>query len=169
MSATLQRDQACALAKSHPKQALAKAKSVSEPWFRAQALSWVARFTDSDPVAVAKLAAKAASECEDDYKRSAVRAWEVAALAERDLPEPAERALKAAVAVAEKVQLASSRSEALLSLFQAAFALGRHRAEWVRERLDATCPESEHWRCKRARKEAGQMLEGESQPRAFFR
>lgn len=168
MSATLQRDQACALAKSHPRLALAKAKSVSEPWFRAQALSCVARFTDSDPVAVARLAAKAASECEDDYKRSAVRAWEVAALAERNLPDPAERALKAAVAVAEKVQLASSRSEALLSLFQAAFALGRHRAEWVRERLDATCPEAEHWRCKRARKKARQMLEGELQPRPFF-
>lgn len=168
MSATLQRDQACALAKSHPRQALAKAKSVGEPWFRAQALSWVARFTDTDPVAVAKLAAKAASECEDDYKRSAVRAWEVAALAERNLPEPAERALKAAVAVAEKVQPVSSRSEALMFLFQAAFALSRHRAEWVRERLDATCPEAEHWRCKRARKEARQMLEGASQPRPFF-
>lgn len=168
MSATLQRDQACALAKSHPTQALAKAKSVGEPWFRAQALSWVARFTDADPVAVAKLAAKAASECEDDYKRSAVRAWEVAALAERGLAGPAERALIAAVAVAEKVQLASSRSEALMSLFQAAFALSRHQAEWVRERLDATCPEAEHWRCKRARKKAGQMLEGELHPRPFF-
>jgi len=168
LSATLQRDQACALAKSHPRQALAKAKSVGEPWFRAQALSWVARFTDTDPVAVAKLAAKAAAECEDDYKRSAVRAWEVAALAERNLPEPAERALKAAVAVAEKVQPASSRSEALMFLFQAAFALGRRQAEWVRERLDATCPEAEHWRCKRARKEAGQMLDGESQARPFF-
>lgn len=166
MSATLQRDQAIALAKSHPTQALAKAKSIGEPWFRAQALSWVARFTDSDPVAVAKLAAKAASECEDDYKRSAVRAWEVAALAERNLPDPAERALKAAVA--EKVQPASSRSEALLMLFQAAFVLGRQQAEWVRGRLDATCPEAEHWRCKRARKEAGRMLEGELQPRPFF-
>ena len=118
--------------------------------------------------AVAKLPAKAASECEDDYKRSAVRAWEVAALAERNLPEPAERALKAAVAVAEKVQPASSRSEALLSLFQAAFALGRSHAEWVCGRLDATCPEAEHWRCKRARKEARQMLEGGSQPGPFF-
>lgn len=119
-------------------------------------------------MAVARLAAKAASECEDDYKRSAVRAWEVAALAERNLPEPAERALKAAVAVAEKVQPASSRSEALFNLFQAAFALGRHQAEWVRGRLDATCPEAEHWRCKRARKEARQMLDGEFQARPFF-
>ena len=168
MSATLQRDQAIALAKSQPRQALAKAKSIGEPWFRAQALSWVARFTDSDPAAVAKLAAKAASECEDDYKRSAVRAWELAALAELNLPDPAERALKAAVAVAEKVQPASSRSEALLLLFQAAFVLGRQQAEWVRGRLDATCPEAEHWRCKRARKEVGRMLDGELQPRPFF-
>jgi len=29
-------------------------EAVSEPWFRAQALAWVARFTDSDPVAIAK-------------------------------------------------------------------------------------------------------------------
>lgn len=168
MSATLQRDQVCALAKSNPMQALVKAKTVSEPWFRAQALAWVARFTDSDPVVVAKLAAKAASDCDDDYKRSAVRAWEVAALAERNQPNQAERALKAAVALAEGVQPVSSRSEALFILFQAAFSIGRKQAEWVCERLDATCPEAEHWRCKRSRRDAHQILEGVSQPRPFF-
>ena len=168
MSATLQRDQASALAKSNPKQALAKAKDISEPWFRAQALAWVARFTDSDPVAIAKLAAKAASQCDDDYKRSAVRAWEVAALAERDEPNHAERGLKAAVSVAEGVQPISSRSEALFLLFQAAFLLGRKQAEWVCGRLHATCPEAEHWRCKRSRRDAHQILEGVSEARPFF-
>lgn len=168
MSSNLQRDQASALAKSNPKHALAKAKDVSEPWFRAQALAWVARFTDSDPVATAKLAAKAASECDDDYKRSAVRAWEVAALAERDEPSHAERTLKAAVSVAEGVQPISSRSEALFLLFQAAFFIGRKHAEWVCGRLDATCPEADHWRCKRARGDARQILEGSSEARLFF-
>lgn len=168
MSATLQRDQASALAKSNPKQALAKAKAVSEPWFRAQALAWVARFTDADPVAIAKLAAKAASDCDDDYKRSAVRAWEVVALAERHHQHCAKKALKAAVAIAECVQPVSSRSEALFLLLQAAFSIGREEAEWVCGRLDATCPEDEHWRCKRARRDAHQILDGESQPRPFF-
>lgn len=156
------------LARPNPKQALAKAKAVSEPWFRAQALAWVARFTDSDPVAVAKLAAKAAAGCDDDYKRSAVRAWEVAALAERKESNRAEASLKAAVAVAEAVQPVASRSEALFLLFQAAWALGRKQAEWVSGRLAATCPEEEHWRCKRARRDAHRILQGGAQPRSFF-
>ncbi|MEM7602846.1 MAG: hypothetical protein AAF357_15725 [Verrucomicrobiota bacterium] len=169
MSATLQRDQASALAKTNPTQALAKAKAVTEPWFRAQALSWVARFTDSDTVAIANLAAKAASDCDDDYQRSAVRAWEIAALVERGEPKLATRALKAAVALAEGVQPASSRSEALFLLFQAAFTIGRKEAEWVCGRLDALCPEKEHWRCKRSRRDAHQILDGALEPRDFFR
>lgn len=89
MSATLQRDQACLLARSDPRKALEKAKSVSEPWFRAQALAWVVRFTDADPREIATLAAKAAAEGADDYQRSAVRAWEVAALGERGFKQEA--------------------------------------------------------------------------------
>ena len=168
MSATLQRDQASALAKSNPKQALAKAKTISEPWFRAQALAWVARFTDSDPIAIAKLATKAAASCDDDYKRSSVRAWEVAALAERNEPKHAERALKAAVTMAERVHPVSSRSEALFLLFQSAFSIGRKQAEWVYGRLEATCPEAEHWRCKRSLREAHQILDGTLKAQPFF-
>ena len=168
MSANLQRDKATALAKTNPKQALAMAKDISEPWFRAQALAWVARYTDADPVAIAKLAAKAASECDDDYKRSAVRAWEVAALAERDAPNHAERSLKTAVAVAEGVQPISSRSEALFLLFQAAILIGRKQAEWVCGRLDSTCAGGEHWRCRRSRRDAHLILAGKSNARPFF-
>ncbi len=168
MSATRQRDHVCTMAKSNPKKALEKAKGVSEPWFRAQALAWVARFTDSDPVLLAKLAAKAASECDDDYKRSAVRAWEIAALAERNEPDHAEHALKEAVSLAERVQPISSRSEALFLLFQAAFPIGRKQAEKVWARLEATCPEAEHWRCKRNRRDAQRILDGSREARPFF-
>ena len=168
MSATLQRDQASALAKSNPKQALAKAKSVSEPWFRAQALSWVARFTDADPIPLAKMAAKAASECDDDYKRSAVRAWEIAALAERSLVAESRKALKAAMRVAESVIPVSSRSEALFLLYQAAFSISREEASSVLGRLDDLCPDEEHWRCRRARRDARKMMEDGVAPRPFF-
>ncbi|MEO7676559.1 MAG: hypothetical protein ABIV39_07350, partial [Verrucomicrobiota bacterium] len=73
MSATLQRDQAFALAKRDPQKALRKAIAIPDPWFKAQALSCVARFTDDDPIKAAPQAAKAASECTDDYKKTAVR------------------------------------------------------------------------------------------------
>ena len=168
MSATLQRDQACALAKSNPKKALAHARKVNEPWFRAQGLSWVARFTDGDPVAVAGEAAKAARECEDDYKKSAVRAWEIAALAERDCMREARKSLSDALALGQRVEPVSSRSEALLLLLQAAFKIGRDEAERVYEILKASCPRDEHWRCKRAVSDGERMLSGELEPRAFF-
>ena len=168
MSATLQRDHASTLAKSNPKKALAQARKVNEPWSRSQGLSWVARFTDGDPVAVACEAAKAARDCEDDYKRSAVRAWEIAALAERDCTREARKSLSEALAVAKRVEPMSSRSEALLLLFQAAFKISRGEAERVYEILKASCPVDEHWRCKRAVRDGERMLSGKLEPRAFF-
>lgn len=168
MSATLQRDQATSLAKINPKMALEKARTVSEPWFRAQALSWVARFTDADPVEVAKQAAKAASECDDDYKRSAVRSWEVAALAERDFKSEAQNALNEAIRVARTVQPISSRCEALFQLFQAAFSIVEDDASKANTVLIDSCPTAEHWRCKRAVRDAAKIMKGELQPRKFF-
>ena len=168
MTATLQRDQAIKLAKVNPREALEKARSVSEPWFCAQALSWVARFTEDDPVPIATQAAKAAFECVDDYQRSAVRSWEIAALAERKCLERAKKSLREALKLAQRVQPLSSRSEALLLLLQAAFAIRRDEAIVVNSTLIDSCPVAEHWRCKRAVKYAGQMMGGELQPRNFF-
>ena len=168
MSATLQRDRATTLAKSNPRKALLQARKINEAWFRAQALSWVARFTDDDPVAIASEAAKAASECEDDYKKSAVRAWEIAALAERHCTKQAGKCLSDALALGKRVEPKSSRSEALLLLLQAAFRIGRDEANNVYEVLRASCPVDEHWRCKRAVRDGGKMISGELKPRPFF-
>jgi hypothetical protein len=168
MSATLQRDQACALAKTNPKQALDKACAIPDPWFRAQALSWVARFTDGDPGPIARQAAKAASECDDDYKRSAVRAWEIAALAERDFKPEARKCLYAAVQVARTVQPPSSRSEALFILYQSALAIGNAEADKVRDVLVSCCSGEAHWRCARAVRDAGKIRNGELPRRSFF-
>jgi len=169
MSATQQRDQAIALAKSNPQKALEKATRVLEPWFRAQALSWVARFTEGDPLPIVRKAAKSASQCDDDYKRSAVRSWEVAALAERDLTFEAKKALTSAVKLAKTVEPISSRSEALFNLFQAAFAIGDAEARMVYSILADTCPAGEHWRCERARRDAALIINGKGKPRKFFR
>ena len=168
MTATLQRDQAIKLAKTDARKALAKALSVSDPWFRAQALSWVARFTDAAPEPIAAQAANAAAACDDDYKKSAVRAWEIAALAERKCHKNAKRALREAVETARQVQPSASRSEALLLLMQAAFMIDRDTAANVSNALTQCCPISDHWRCKRAATHASQMLEGKLEPRKFF-
>ena len=168
MSATHQRDHAGTLAKNNPKKALAQARKLNDPWFRAQALSWVARFTDSDPLAAAAEAAKAARECEDDYKKSAVRAWEIPALAERGCTVEARKSLSDTLALGRSVEPVSSRSEALLLLLQAAFKIGRDEAERVYEILKASCPVDEHWRSKRAVRDGGRLLSGEIEPRAFF-
>ncbi len=169
MSDTLQRDQVCALAKTSPTKALDKARGIKGPWFRAQALSWVARFTDSNPVGIAALAAKAAAACDDEYERSAVRAWEVAALAERGERAVAKRSLAEALRSARRIQPASSRSEALLLLMQAAFKIDASEARSVHKTLTDLCPASEHWRCKRAIRDADEMIAGKSEAREFFR
>ena len=103
MTATLQRDQAANLAKSDPDQALKKARSIKEPWFRAQALAWVARYSPGVTVSLVKEAARAAQQCDEAYQRAAVRAWEIAALAEVGASAEASRALKAAVETSRSI------------------------------------------------------------------
>lgn len=165
----MQRDQVCRLAKTDPQGAHEVAKRITDPWFRAQSLSWVARFseTERDALVIARQAAKTAAECDDDYQRSSVRAWELAVLGERGHKQEAKNALKASVALAISVQPVASRCEALFLLFQAAFAIDRHSAEAVFASLEAACPR-EHWRCERALRQAEKMLAGEVAPRAFF-
>ena len=147
--------------------ALAQARKISDPWFRSQALSWVARFTDGDPVPVAKQAAKAAAQCEDEYKRTAVRAWEIAALAERDKTSEARSALKATLRRVADVTPLSSRAEALMLLLHAAARIGDDDARDVAEVLRFECGGDSHWRCKRAIKDCAGVVDKEAEPRPF--
>ena len=168
MRATKQRDQAIALAKSRPKEALEQARQVDDPWFRAQALCWAARFTDGNVVSIAAEAAKAAAGAHDNYARSAVRAWEIAALAERDHIVEARQRLREILATAKDVEPATSRSEALLLLLQAAAKIAGEDAEQVYEVMKASCRPEEHWRCNRALRIGAKVMSGELQARPFF-
>ena len=129
----------------------------------------MARFTDGDPVAIASEAARAAQECEDDYRKSAVRAWEVAALAERGSTAEARKSLSEALKLAKRIESVSSRSEALLLLMQAAFRIGRDEAMRAYSLLKESCPVEEHSRCcKRAVRDGERMISGTQEPRPFF-
>lgn len=168
MSATTQRNEAINLSKIRPAEALTKARAISDPWFRAQALSWVARFTDADPITIAAEAGRASAECDDDYKKSAVRAWEISALAERGCISQARQVLEEALHRAQTVIPQSSRSEALLLLIQAAFRVAQDDAQKAYQTLKQSCRPDEHWRCKRAIRDGEKMLAEKCPPRQFF-
>ena len=115
----------------------------------------------------ARKAAKAALETKDDYQRSAVRAWEIAALAERKFYSQARRSLKEAMELAVSVTPMASRAEVIFLLFQAAFTISTDDASRIAEELRKSC-NSTHWRAKRALKNAVSMMNREMQPREFF-
>ncbi len=166
MTPTIYRDRVSQLAKTDSAIGIEIAKKISDPWFQAQAWSHLARWA-GDPLRFSRHAAKAATKTKDDYQRSAVRAWEIAALAERGYYEQARRSLKEAVDLAASATPLPSRAEALFLLFQAAFKISKDDAERTAEVLNASCSPT-HWRAKRALKDAASMLNGEMPPRIFF-
>ena len=166
MTPTIYRDQVAQLAKTDPEQAVKIAGKIQDPWFEAQAWSHLTRHAPK-PLRFSRKAAKAASHGKDDYQRSAVRAWEIAALAEREYQSHAQAALAEAVERAATIEHIGSRSEALVLLFQAAFKISMKDATAVAEVIRNTC-DSSHWRSRRAVEDVSQMLDGTMPPREFF-
>ena len=167
MTPTQYRDKVGQLAKTDHAKAVALADEIRDPWFRSQALSHLARYAESSPLPFARKAAKSAAGCKDDYQRSAVRAWEIVALAERDCLTQARRSLEEAVELAKSVDPISSRAESLILLLQAASSISEHDAANVAEILEKACA-TDHWREKRARLMAKRILSGNTPPRQFF-
>jgi len=166
MTPTRYRDEVAQLAKTNAVKAAEVAEKIDEPWFQAQAWSHLARYAD-EPLPFARKAAKAAAGGRDDYQRSAVRAWEIAALGERRLHLQARRSLAEALELGASVTPASSRAECLMLLFQAAFKITKDDAGDAGEILRKACS-SNHWRAVRARKNVEMMLNGTLSPREFF-
>ena len=168
MSESTERDRVSTLAKTNSQAALAAARTIKDPWFRSQALSWVARFSDSNPIEIAEEAAKAAEECDDAYKRSSLRSWGIAALGERGLSNEAREVLRKSLETAQDAQPASSRAEAIFLLLQAAAKVSSDDARRVYEALKSSIGAEQHWRCKRALRDGLEIVEGRQQARPFF-
>lgn len=166
MTPTKYRDQVAKLAKADLAKAIEIARKISDPWFAAQTWAHIARYADK-PLPFARKASKSASETKDDFRRSAVRAWEIVALAERRFLAQSRRSLAEAVDLAVSVTPIGSRAESLFLLFQAAFKISIEDARTVAEAFNASC-RSNHWRVVRAEKLIPQMLKGEMPPREFF-
>lgn len=156
------------MAKANPRRALIKARAIGDPWFKTQALAWVVRYTTDSPTTIAREAEKSADKCADAYKRTAVRSWIVAALAEEGHRRDARRVLRVAIQQSQSILQLSTRAEALMPLLHAAHRIGQHEAETVADELRAHCGRDSHWRCVRAIKDAKSLLDGQLTPREFF-
>jgi len=169
MTDTHLRDKISKLAQNNIKDAYILTKEIGQPWFKAQALAHIARYSNkSDVLIVVKEARKTASECDDDYKKSSVRAWEIVALSETGFKKEAKTSLKEAVDLASKIEPLSSRCESLFQLFQSSCHIDMQVAENLYERMKSLCPIEEHWRAKRAIKNANEILEGKTKAREYF-
>lgn len=166
--ATVLRDRSQELAKIDPQAALQLARAIDVSWYRSQALSWIARYSECEAIEIAMEAAAVAASGNDAYQRVAVRAWEIAALAERGLLEEAQRSLKDALVAAQLVEPRASRAEALILLLHAALHIGEAEGNHVFAELVSMCGGNCHWRCKRALRDAHKLCSGETKPRKFF-
>lgn len=162
------RDRCQELSKTDPEAALQLARAIDLPWYKSQALSWIARYSENKACAIAAEAADAAACGGDMYQRVAVRAWEIAALAERGLVEEARRSLNDVITDAPMIEPSASRAEALMLLLHAALHIGKEQGDQVCAALVTTCGKEGHWRCKRALKVAQELRSGHVAPRKFF-
>lgn len=159
MSATEQRERAIQAARTDLPTGLQLARRVSEPWFRAQALAWVARLAaEADVERIAAEALEAASAGKDAYQHVGSAAWAIRALAERG------RSRKAAAAVCKLVSLSDgithpvSRLNALFLLCEAAWPLGGSVRRQVVQKLVAACQSAASWRAGSTLRDVALML-----------
>jgi hypothetical protein len=161
INASRARDRAAELAKLDSPGALREARAITEPWYRAQALAFVIRFAPQKEIdEISAEAFEACRSCADAYQHLAAAAWPLAALIERGAFEPVREVLAALLAREGEVQPASSRSEALFTLFQACFDLDAVTREDFVQRLVAAHVDAQHWRSRRNLIDALAMLNG---------
>ena len=159
MSAAQQRDLAIQAARTDFPTALQRARAVSEPWHRAQALAWVARFApDADVERVADEALKAAGGGKDAYQQVGSSAWAVCALAERGRTRKAQEAVSRLLGLSAGISHPVSRLNALFLLWQAVFTLDRAVRQKVLDRLVAACQSAASWQAGTTLRDVALML-----------
>jgi hypothetical protein len=158
MTATQQRDRAMQLAKVDPTAGLAAARGIEDPWFRAQALAWVAHFgPDQDYDNVLAEARAASQSAQDPYAAVGSAAWWIRSMVDRDRPERVLAEVRTILAAAERITNPVSRLEALFLLFQAVFGVNAARAS-VLEPLISACKAADSWKGHRCLRDLAIML-----------
>ena len=137
-----------------------RAIAITDPWYRAQALAWVARYAPEDEVTrLARLSLDAAASCDQAYQQAAGAAWIVRALLERGRRDEALLMLEMALHSVPRIAPASSRSEALFLLLQAAFEVGEDVRRSLLFAISEVHDRDAHWRITRNYEDALAMLQ----------
>lgn len=157
-SPTHAREDAIGLAKTDTAAALERARAIDDPWFRSQALAWIARFA---PEAEFKLILSEAREsswaAEDKYKVVGSSAWRIRAMIERDHAPLAEAEVPDLLKCAMDIGHPVSRLEALFLLFESVFTVDSCRRSVLSGLIDA-CRAANSWKSGDRLCEAAVML-----------
>jgi hypothetical protein len=167
MSATSERERAIQAAPLDFEKALTLARKVSEPWFRCQALAWVARYApEAKVVQLAQEAVETALLGKDAYQQVAAAAWPVRALAERGKAQKAAQLVAQLAALSAEIPHPVSRLNALFLLWQAADPLPKSVKEGVMGALVSACRAADSWQAGRTMRDLALMLASEDRSQA---
>lgn len=140
--------------------ALVLARGIPDGWYRAQALSTVARFApESALTAILEEAVEAANACHDEYGMVAVLAWPLEVAFKRGCVGFAERERDRAIALAPRIEPAASRAFALQILWGGCYIGGPHHAEPVWRAILSLCPPDRSWRAARLYRHIAEVLD----------
>jgi hypothetical protein len=147
MSPTEERDAAIDLAPTNTTNALTLARGIADPWFRCQALAWVARYAFEELVLpLAHEALDTALQQVEGYKAVAVSAWPVRAVIERDQTDPLPPWLSELLKRARDIDHPVRRLDALLLLWQGAFLFQHSATDEIFEEFLRACDAADSWK-----------------------
>ena len=127
--------------------ARALARSISDPWYRCQALAWVAYFAPKAQFkAIAQESLAAGNAADDPYQVIGATAWPLAALVERVHNNEVHHLLPSLLTRAASIANPVSRIDALFLLWQAVFPLGIKIHRQVLDPLVEACREADSWK-----------------------
>ena len=159
MNPTDARDSAERLAPKDWRGAHELAKSADSPWYRCQALAWVARYAPEEHVEIlVEESLRAAAECAEAYRANACIAWPVRALVERGRTDRAASIVMDAAQRAASIPEPASSSEAAFLMLQAIFPAGRKYWLPVFEACWRLSASGVHWRQRRNLRDAVLMV-----------
>lgn len=163
--AAQQRDSVASLVHEDLRSARELSAKIQDPWYRAQAYGWVARYASSDDWAydMAKEGFEAAADCGDAFQQVCAAAWPIRALIERDLVAPALELLEISLGALPRIEQAASKAEAMLLVLQAAWNTGEEFRRSIAFTLAELKDEDDHWRVKRAFHDACDLLRSEDE------
>jgi hypothetical protein len=147
--------------------ALRHAEKISDAWHRCQSLAAVARLApEGDVVRVANKALDAAMLGKNGFKRVAVAAWPVRALAERAKVAHAQRVIAPLLEEAARIEHPVSKMDALAHLWQAAWPLPGAIKQPVLDALLNACQAANSWKAGRTMRDVSLIVASEDKAQA---